>query len=157
MAYRWHPKNAEVDPESPRSWGACDRCGFIYNTWKLRWQYDYNGSIMLQNLRILVCEKCYDDPQPQLAPVILSPDPVPVFNARQGAVDIYGETSWMFIDEDNDILATQDGESFITAIPNPNSTENTQDQASVNIVTEDGAEIVTESGDGNPLDYEPNP
>ena len=72
---------AQVDPENPRALAVCQRCSFWYNHDDLRWQWDYRG-ISLQNLRILVCETCYDDPQPQLKPRILPPDPLPVINAR---------------------------------------------------------------------------
>lgn len=107
MAYRWHPKHAEVDPSNPQAWGACDRCSRIWNLHNLRWQYDYNGSSTLQNLRILVCETCYDVPQPQLKPYVLSPDPVPVFNARPGASDSVGEASYL-ITEDGEVIETED-------------------------------------------------
>jgi hypothetical protein len=53
----------------------------MWNLEDLRFQWDWTGA-RLQNLRILVCQDCYDDPQPQLQARILSPDPVPVYNAR---------------------------------------------------------------------------
>lgn len=59
----------------------CDRCGFWYSHNDLRWQYDYRGRT-LANLRILVCETCYDDAQPQLKPRIIPPDPVAIKDAR---------------------------------------------------------------------------
>lgn len=79
---RPRPHRAEVDPSSPRSWATCDRCGLILNHFKLRWQFDWRGP-KLQNLRILVCETCLDQPQRQLgSPAVLGPDPVPIMNAR---------------------------------------------------------------------------
>jgi hypothetical protein len=33
-------------------------------------------------LKILVCDKCYDKPQPQLKPIMTTQDPLPVINAR---------------------------------------------------------------------------
>ena len=53
----------------------------LHNHVDLRWQYDYRGR-SLQNLRILVCQECYDTPQPQLKPRIVPPDPIPIKNAR---------------------------------------------------------------------------
>lgn len=72
---------AKVDANSPRAFAICDRCGFLYNHVNLHWQYDFRGR-SLANLRILVCDVCEDDPQPQLKPRIIPPDPVPIMNAR---------------------------------------------------------------------------
>ena len=80
MAYRPHGR-ATVNANSPSAFAVCDRCKFTYNHKDLRWQYDYRGP-RLTNLRILVCETCYDTPQPQLKPLILSADPMPIINAR---------------------------------------------------------------------------
>jgi len=123
MAYRWHPKNAAVDPENPRAWGTCDRCGFVHNLWKLTWQYDYQGTSQLQNTRLLVCPRCYDKPQPQLSPYILPPDPPPIFNARPEPYTM-DEASWM-LTQDGSIITTQDGVNMTTALPNPSDGANT--------------------------------
>ena len=72
---------ASVSSSNPKAFGICDRCGFMFNHHALRFQHDYRGR-SLQNLRILVCETCLDKPQPQLKPIILSPDPVPIKNPR---------------------------------------------------------------------------
>ena len=80
MAYRPHGR-ASVDSNNPAAFGRCDRCGFIYNQRSLRFQFDYRGP-QLQNLRFLVCAPCYDKPQAQLKPIILSADPMPIINAR---------------------------------------------------------------------------
>jgi hypothetical protein len=80
MAYRPHGR-AKVNPNSPRAFARCDRCGFIYNHINLKFQYDFRGP-QLQNLRFLVCNTCYDKPQPQLKPIILTEDPLPILNAR---------------------------------------------------------------------------
>jgi len=121
----------------------------------LQWQYDYNGSSTLQNLRLLVCDRCYDVPQIQLSPNILPPDPLPIYNARPEPYTL-DEASWLAT-QDGEPLITQDGEYLTPQIPGPDSTASAADQAAVNMTTEDGLEIVTEAGDGNPLDYEPNP
>jgi hypothetical protein len=78
---RPHGRRALVDPENPRAFGVCDRCGQWVNHCNLQWQWDYRGN-SLANLRILVCEICLDEPNPQLKPRIIGPDPLPIINAR---------------------------------------------------------------------------
>lgn len=78
---RPRPSRAEVDSSSPRGWATCQRCGFQLNLFKLQWQFQWAGS-KLQNLRLLVCDKCLDTPQRQLGTFVLPPDPVPIMNAR---------------------------------------------------------------------------
>lgn len=128
MAYRWRGKYFEVDPENPRAEGVCDRCGFRWNLDKLQWQYAYQGSTMPQNTRMLVCPNHVDELNPQDTPVILPPDPVPVFNARPEPY-LLDEASWL-LTQDGEIITTQDGEYFGTAIPNPSNTANTTRLAS---------------------------
>lgn len=89
MSYRPHGR-ATVNPTAPRAFARCDRCGFLYNHADLRFQYDYRGP-RLTNLRFLVCETCYDKPQPQLKPLLLTQDPLPVINARPENY-LYAET-----------------------------------------------------------------
>ena len=80
MAWRPHAR-VKVSAQNPRAAGVCDRCGIPTNHYNLRWQFDWTG-LRLQNLRLLVCERCEDLPQRQLGAKILSPDPLPIFNAR---------------------------------------------------------------------------
>lgn len=78
----WNPQGAaQVDSSSPRAFGTCDRCGFIYNLRGLHWQYQWQGTV-LQNLRILVCDECLDQPAEFLRTIVLPPDPQPLPNAR---------------------------------------------------------------------------
>jgi hypothetical protein len=78
----WRPHgHARVSSINPQAAGICDRCGRLFTHAKLAWQFDYRSE-RLQNLRILVCSSCLDEPQEQLRARILSPDPVPIFNAR---------------------------------------------------------------------------
>lgn len=81
MAWRPHPKKAEVNSTNPRAWATCQRCGFIANHDKLQFQYEWRGS-QIQNTNLLVCDQCLDDLQRQLGTIVLPPDPVPVMNAR---------------------------------------------------------------------------
>lgn len=89
MSYRPHGR-ATVNPTAPRAFARCDRCGFLYNHADLRFQFDYRGP-RLTNLRFLVCETCYDKPQPQLKPILLTQDPTPIINARPENY-LYAET-----------------------------------------------------------------
>lgn len=124
MAYRWHPKNAEVDADNPRAWGQCARCGMVWNLDQLAWQYSYQGALSPINTFQLVCPKHMDPLNEQDQAYILPPDPLPVFNARPGASDAYGEASYLVTDDES-ILTTEDGEALITAIPDPNVAANT--------------------------------
>lgn len=92
MSWRPHGR-ASVRPSDPRAFAVCDRCGMWYNHENLTWQYQFAGP-NLQNLRLLVCRKCLDIPQPQLKPRILPPDPVPIMNARPEFFTI-DETDWI--------------------------------------------------------------
>jgi hypothetical protein len=47
----------------------------------LKWQFDWRGT-SLQNIRMLVCNTCYDEPQEQLRAIIVPADPVPILNPR---------------------------------------------------------------------------
>lgn len=80
MPWRYHGR-AQVDPINPHAFAICDRCGFLYNHVDLNWQFQWIGP-QLQNLRILVCRTCMDDPQEQLRTIILPPDPLPIWNSR---------------------------------------------------------------------------
>lgn len=78
----WRPHgHARVDPQSPSAFGVCDRCGFLYNLDDLRFQFAWRGP-RLMNIRLLVCEPCYDKPTEQRRPIVLPPDPVPRTNPR---------------------------------------------------------------------------
>jgi hypothetical protein len=111
---------AEVDPSGPRAFGVCDRCGFWYNHHNLRWQLDYRGN-RLQNLRILVCYRCYDNPQPQLKPRIIGPDPLPIINARPE--NFYIDETDFLVTDNPSIITTDDGipivihDNTITILP----------------------------------------
>lgn len=63
------------------SWAICERCCFLYRLSDLTWQFDFRGQ-RLENLRILVCNRCLDVPQEQFRPVVVPPDPVPTRNPR---------------------------------------------------------------------------
>lgn len=78
MAYASRSGRARTSASDPRAFGVCQRCGIWYNRQDLTFQFDWRGA-QLQNLYILVCEKCLDRPQEQLRAITLPPDPVPIF------------------------------------------------------------------------------
>ena len=57
------------------------RCGFVGNLIDFKWQFQWRG-LKLMNTGTLVCDDCLDLPQRQLGTIILSPDPMPLANAR---------------------------------------------------------------------------
>ena len=77
----------KIQRSAPRAQAICDRCGFAYNHYNLRWQYDWIGPKLL-NERILVCQSCYDVPQEQLRTIVIPPDPIPVDNPRPEAFNL---------------------------------------------------------------------
>lgn len=81
MAYASRSGRARTSPSSPRAHAICDRCGCRYNHYMLKWQYDWAGASLI-NKRILVCDRCYDEPQEQLRAIVIPADPVPIMNPR---------------------------------------------------------------------------
>lgn len=80
MSLRPHGR-ASISAINPRALGICDRCGAMYNRDTLSYQYQWRGP-RLQNIQILVCSDCYDEPQEQLRTFILPPDPVAIKDPR---------------------------------------------------------------------------
>lgn len=68
------------------------RCGIWYNRVDLNFQYDWRGT-SLQNLYILVCNRCLDTPQEQLRAIQLPADPTPVYFPSVEAFEQY-ETNY---------------------------------------------------------------
>jgi hypothetical protein len=81
MGYASRQGRARVSPSSPRAAGVCDRCGFVYNHHQLKWQFDWAGASLI-NKRLLVCNRCYDEPQQQLRAIVIPADPMPIVNPR---------------------------------------------------------------------------
>lgn len=80
MAWRYKG-HASVSPGVPRAFAICDRCGMRYQHDELRFQFDWCGP-RLANLRIMVCDRCYDVPFEHNRPIVVPPDPLPIMNAR---------------------------------------------------------------------------
>ena len=108
MAYHPHCR-ASVNGNAPSAFARCDRCGFIYNHKSLQFQFDYRGP-RLTNLRILVCQPCYDKPQPQLKPIMTTQDPLPVINARPEDYN-YANNDYC-VTSDGAYRVTQGGDNF---------------------------------------------
>jgi hypothetical protein len=100
--------HARVSRTNPRAFAVCDRCGKVTNHDQLQWQYQWAGP-QLQNLNILVCSGCLDQPNEQLRSIVLPADPVPIQNPRPG------EFATMVISSSPD--------SFATIVPNWLATE----------------------------------
>ena len=117
MAYRWRGRFFEVDVDNPSAEGICDRCGLRFNLKNLAWQYGYQGSQTPQNMRLLVCQRgaCNDPLNDQDSPNLLSPDPLPVYNARPENY-VLDEASWL-LTEDSEVITTQDGDYIGTQAP----------------------------------------
>jgi len=136
MAWASQSGRARASSKNPRAFGVCDRCGIWYNHAKLKWQFDWRGT-SLQNLRILVCDRCYDLPQEQLRAIVVPPDPTPIINAR---VEYYqaDETDYMTVG-----TGTTDP---LTGLPVPSTTV---------LDMQDGSALNTQPV-GNPTGYTQN-
>jgi len=69
---------ARINARHPQALAICQRCGAMYNSVDLKWQFDWKFSPRLFNQGIRVCETCLDTPQPSGKPFTLPVDPVPV-------------------------------------------------------------------------------
>lgn len=117
---------ASVSTKNPRAFGICDRCGFLYNHYRLQWQFDYAGAGLI-NKRILVCSPCLDTPQNQLRSIVLPPDPIPIENPR---VQDYAAA-----ETDNIAINAPTVTDFWTGIPVPSTTD---------VITQDGINVTTQ-------------
>jgi len=81
MAYASRAGRARTSARNPQAHAICDRCGARYNHVNLSWQYDWAGAGLV-NKRLLVCNRCYDEPQQQLRAIVIPADPVPIINPR---------------------------------------------------------------------------
>ena len=128
MSGPWHQTGrARVSSRSPTAHAICDRCSFRYQHSDLRFQYQWSG-VKLQNLRLLVCRRCYDSPQPALKTIVIPPDPMPVLNARpeQYAVTVPNFVATESATFDGADITTEGGDDLIweigdTPLPDPNN------------------------------------
>lgn len=81
MSYRPHGKHVSIDETSPKAVGICDKTGFIFNRKDLVKQMEWRGNALVWT-GFLVGRPYVDEPNQQLRPPILPPDPVPVVMPR---------------------------------------------------------------------------
>ena len=125
MGYASQAGRARTNPSNPQAHAICDRCGFRVNHVDLQWQYDWRGATM-QNIRLLVCNTCYDTPQEQRRAIVVPADPEPIFQARvqdfaQSETNYQTITQPATIDPTtgipvpiNTTLSTQNGQNLLT-------------------------------------------
>lgn len=131
MGYASKLGRARVSATNPQAAAICDRCGFVFNHVDLKFQFDYAGA-GLYNKRILVCDRCDDDAQPQMKAIVLPPDPVPVLNPRP--------QDYSLANNDYRVTSGQDVIDPVTGINIPGSD---------NRITEDkDYRIIQKNGDG---------
>lgn len=110
MGYASQAGRARTSASNPQAHAICDRCGFRYNHINLRWQFDWRGA-SLQNLRLLVCNTCYDAPQEQLRAIVVPADPVPIVQPRI--------QDFVTASQDTRVTSGQNKVDPITGIPVP--------------------------------------
>ena len=126
MAYASRSGRARTDSSNPQAHAICDRCGFRYNHVNLHWQYDWRGAA-LQNIRILVCDRCLDTPQEQLRAIVVPADPVPIVQPR--TQDFAGAET------DYSTISAPTVYDSVTGIPVPSTTT---------LLTQDGQNMTTQ-------------
>ena len=104
MSRRPHGK-ATVDPNYPQAFAVCDRCGDWHNHVDLSYQFVIAGQAYI-NSRMLVCQRCHDEPALFLRPLILPPDPVPIRDPR---VESFAADEIDYLTANGDHLITEDG------------------------------------------------
>lgn len=81
MSYGDISGRARTSARNPSAFACCDLCSEWYNRVDLKKQMEYRGPA-IEWTGFLVCYRCWTVPQPQLKPIILPPDPVPVIFPR---------------------------------------------------------------------------
>ena len=160
MAYASRAGRARISARNPQAIGVCDRCGIWYNHVNLRWQYDWRGA-SLQNLRLLVCNSCYDEPQSQLRAIVVPADPVPIVNPRiqdfvQAEMTYQTTSGQNTIDPTTgipipggDVIVTQNNYQYVTQVTGaPNGSLNDLPGTDPNAVTYRNVSNAVNNGTG---------
>lgn len=160
MAYASRAGRARISARNPQAIGVCDRCGIWYNHVNLRWQYDWRGA-SLQNLRLLVCNTCYDEPQSQLRAIVVPADPVPIVNPRiqdfvQAEMTYQTTSGQNTIDPTTgipipggDVIVTQNNYQYVTQVTGaPNGSLNDLPGTDPNAVTYRNVSNAVNNGTG---------
>lgn len=129
MGYASRSGRARTSARAPQAHAICDRCGFRFNHVDLSWQFDWRGAA-LQNLRILVCKRCLDEPQQQLRSIVVPADPVPIQNPRVE----------YFVSSETDYRVTsgQDTTAPFVGIPVPGGDTRTTEDNSTRVTQQTG-------------------
>lgn len=86
----FHATQPSGSPDS--AWGVCDLCGQVWDHNRLRFQWDWAGTELI-NKHLLVCPACYDEPFVPGKTILLPPDPIPIQDPRPPAwTEQEGET-----------------------------------------------------------------
>jgi hypothetical protein len=114
-----------IDATDPRGMGVCDGCGFWQNHKDLRKHMAYRGGSVPVWDGFLVCDSCYDvpNPAPQFKRLVLPPDPVPLEMPRPEVPmpTLSGYAYW--VTESGDYVNTLDstltwGGDYVQTTPN---------------------------------------
>ncbi len=81
MTYRPKGKHVRISQSAPQALGICDYTGFVFNRKDLVRQMEWRGNALVWT-GFLVGIPYVDEPNQQLRPPILPPDPVPVMYPR---------------------------------------------------------------------------
>lgn len=118
---------AVTSVSNPRSKKVCDRCGTWWCRDQIYQQMEYYGT-SLKWTGYLVCRDCLDDPQPQLIPIILPPDPVPIWQPRQEAFSndyrLSGFTQYLLFqvdDAEQPVVTILAALALLSKVPTPAS------------------------------------
>jgi len=81
MTYRPKGKYVAINENSPAALGVCDYSGFTFKREDLEKQMEWRGNALVWT-GYMVGRPFLDEPNEQLRPPILPPDPIPVQNPR---------------------------------------------------------------------------
>lgn len=81
MSDRPHGKHVFIDSDNPEALGICDKTGFVFLRKDLVMQMEWRGNAIVPT-GFLVGRPYVDQPNEQLRPPLLPPDPVPVMMPR---------------------------------------------------------------------------
>lgn len=118
MSYRPKGKNVtHIDEWAPQALAICDRTGFIFKRKDLVRQLEWRGN-RLEWTGLLVGRPYLDEPNEQLRPPPLKPDPVPVREPRlpQGTLIVWEYVTSPVWEETNFILWENWG-TFVDGFP----------------------------------------
>lgn len=101
-------KRVVYDWNDPQPVAACDGCGQSTMRDSLSKHMQYRGGVTPVWDGMLVCGRCLDIPNIQLARQVLQPDPLPVKNPRPIQ---FGDAEFLATEED-EIIVTDDGDGI---------------------------------------------